>query len=128
MNHVEDDEQIVVADYLNLMGFCWWHTPNGGKRNAREATRMKRMGVKAGVSDVIIADPPLRVTDLVLCKVDKPVGFIGELKRPDRKNNLTKDQQGFLNAMFDRGWAVGVYYGANDMIDAIQSLYDRRWP
>lgn len=32
----------------------WWHTPNGGKRNAREAARLKRMGVKAGVPDIVI--------------------------------------------------------------------------
>lgn len=33
-----------VSDYLI-------HIPNGGKRNAREAARLKRMGVRAGVPD-----------------------------------------------------------------------------
>jgi len=36
-----------VADYLFAI-------PNGGKRDAREAARMKLQGVKAGVSDVLL--------------------------------------------------------------------------
>ena len=31
--------------------------PNGGYRNAREAARLKRMGVRAGVSDYFLAVP-----------------------------------------------------------------------
>jgi len=34
-----------VADYLHAI-------PNGGRRNAREAARLKRAGVLAGVSDI----------------------------------------------------------------------------
>ena len=56
--HPEDDLQMQVADYLNLLPsigyYGWFHVPNGGKRNPREAARFKRMGVKAGVPDIII--------------------------------------------------------------------------
>lgn len=38
----------MVADYLAAI-------PNGGKRNAREAALMKAEGVKAGVSDLVLA-------------------------------------------------------------------------
>lgn len=36
------------------ISFYLCHVPNGGKRNAREAGRMKRMGVKAGYPDYIL--------------------------------------------------------------------------
>lgn len=55
-NHPEDEIQCTVADHLRSrahVGVVWWHTPNGGKRNIREAARLKRMGVRAGVSDII---------------------------------------------------------------------------
>ncbi len=37
-----------------LPGIEWWHTPNGGNRDAREGKRLKQMGTKAGVHDVFI--------------------------------------------------------------------------
>lgn len=40
--------------YPNIV---WFHVPNGGSRNIREAVRFKREGVKAGVSDIIILKP-----------------------------------------------------------------------
>lgn len=56
-SHAEDDLQMAVAQLLDLVikpPSRWWHTPNGGRRDAREAARLKRMGVKAGVPDVRI--------------------------------------------------------------------------
>lgn len=40
----------VLRNYL-------YHIPNGGKRNAREAARFKRMGVRAGVHDYHLPVP-----------------------------------------------------------------------
>jgi len=40
--------------HSNLVFF---HPPNGGSRNIREAVRFKREGVKAGVADIIILRP-----------------------------------------------------------------------
>lgn len=56
MRHLEDSLQITIADHLRLYhpDVLWWHTPNGGKRNAREGARLKRMGVLAGVPDIIL--------------------------------------------------------------------------
>ncbi len=57
--HYEDDLSIAVADFLRLSAFdvMWWHSPNGGKRNAREGARLKRMGVLVGVPDYIFILP-----------------------------------------------------------------------
>jgi hypothetical protein len=59
MNHHEDDLQVAVVRYLRLLlkGSLVASVPNGGKRNAREAARLKRMGVTAGVADVMILAP-----------------------------------------------------------------------
>jgi len=35
----------------------FFHVPNGGKRNVREAVRFKREGVISGVADIIILRP-----------------------------------------------------------------------
>jgi len=64
MKHPEDDIQKAVADHLRKRGapgLVWWHTPNGsklgGKRNKKgfpiQAARLKRFGVRAGVSDIV---------------------------------------------------------------------------
>lgn len=68
-NHFEDSLSIAVAEFLRTAKpeCMWWHSPNGGRRNAREAARLKRMGVLAGVPDYIFILP------------DNNVGFI-ELK------------------------------------------------
>jgi len=60
MKHLEDTEaealwqwaqtQPIPRDYL-------LHIPNGGKRNVREAARLKKQGVRAGVSDYLLAYP-----------------------------------------------------------------------
>lgn len=60
MNHPESDEQIALFEWAKLMQnqhpeLSLLHAiGNGGKRNIREAARMKREGVKAGVSDIML--------------------------------------------------------------------------
>lgn len=43
-------ETFFLSDYLHA-------NPNGGKRDPREAARLKREGVKAGVSDLFVSIP-----------------------------------------------------------------------
>ncbi len=45
------------AQKYDTIGPFIWHTPNGGKRNPREAQKLKRMGTKAGVWDLFLAIP-----------------------------------------------------------------------
>lgn len=54
--HLEDDLQTQVAQYLRLQypQLLWFAVPNGGKRNAREASRLKAMGLRAGVADILM--------------------------------------------------------------------------
>ena len=52
----EDSLQIAVIDYLRYQfpHVLAFHCPNGGSRNAIEGAKLKRMGVLAGVSDILI--------------------------------------------------------------------------
>jgi VRR-NUC domain len=55
--HLEDDLQSSVVEYLRwaLPGNAtFWAVPNGGKRHRREAARMVRLGVRAGVPDLTV--------------------------------------------------------------------------
>lgn len=38
-------------------GVVYWHTPNGGTRNAIEGARLKATGVKAGIHDLLFLRP-----------------------------------------------------------------------
>lgn len=63
--HPEDDIQKAVVSHLQargVPGLVFWHTPNssklGGKRTKDgvplEAIRLKKMGFRAGVSDLVL--------------------------------------------------------------------------
>jgi len=55
--HEEDDLQASVCEYLKWAlpdDGTFYAVPNGGKRHAREAARMVRLGVRAGVPDLAI--------------------------------------------------------------------------
>lgn len=49
--------QCTVIQHLQVRGvpgLLYWHTPNGGYRSKTEAAMFKAMGVKAGVSDILL--------------------------------------------------------------------------
>jgi hypothetical protein len=54
----EDDLQRTVCQYLDILmqqgRILYFAVPNGGKRSIVEAARMKRMGTKPGVPDLIL--------------------------------------------------------------------------
>lgn len=64
MKHEEDNLQMACVRWFNLqfpgIAKLLHHSPNGGRRNAREAARFKAMGTRAGFPDLILllARPP----------------------------------------------------------------------
>lgn len=112
----EQAEHLIVAQWLDMHGILWAHCPNGGSRHPGEARRLKAMGVKRGVPDVLIFDPP-------------PNGIAHgaalEIKRSGdggRKGVLTPEQREWLDALKERGWAATVSHGAKDAIGWLQRL------
>jgi hypothetical protein len=56
--HPEDDLQKACVKWLgymeNLGKLRFFHVPNGGRRGIKEAVRFKKLGVRAGVPDLVI--------------------------------------------------------------------------
>lgn len=75
MKHNEDDLQALVMQWLDLVlppeAFAW-HVPNGGKRSKITATRLKRLGVRAGIPDVHILHRGRLITIELKDKGKKP--------------------------------------------------------
>ena len=59
MRHPESDLQIAAVRWFRYQypKAILFAIPNGGKRNAREAARMKAEGTTPGVPDLFIAEP-----------------------------------------------------------------------
>ena len=59
----EDAEQEKVVCWAKLMSNAYpdlellYHVPNGGSRNKAEVSKLKRMGVRAGVPDLVLPVP-----------------------------------------------------------------------
>lgn len=73
-NYIEDGIQRACAGYLEAQesyrkDFIWWHTPNGMWSNAIQGAKMKRMGMRAGVPDLIICFG--NITGFVELKAEK---------------------------------------------------------
>lgn len=107
----EDDFQIAVARLLDASGLDWFHVPNGGKRNAREGAKFKRMGVKSGISDCIIITPTL-LGHVGLC-IELKVG----------KNTMTDNQYQWKDKFLVCGWAYFLAYGIEEVENILKKYY-----
>lgn len=110
----EDQEQTNLATYLDWRGLQWCHVPNGGSRNVIEATKLKRMGVKKGVPDILIFDQ---------CIHDglHYTGVAIELKRQNG-GRVTQEQNYWHAALDARGWLVRVCKGADQAREFLAGL------
>ena len=107
--HLEDDLQTNCIQWFRLQypNRIILAIPNGGRRNIREAARLKRMGVLAGVFDLFIPEPNTRF-----------VGLWIELKI--RPNKLTKEQTGFCDNMKQRGYQTRVCWSFEDFRESVK--------
>ena len=113
INPSEEQEQIALAQWLDIHKINFFHPPNGGHRNVVVAAKLKAQGVKPGVPDVMIVDPPPNYPN--------NVGTAIELKR--RKGGTVSDKQTqWLTILQERGWAVAVCKGATEAIEFLESL------
>ncbi len=108
MKHEEDDNQKALFDWAaHISALRWMYAiPNGGKRNIREATRLKQQGLKAGVWDI----------HLPVVTMEYP-GLYIEMKAG--KNKLTELQSEFGQHLNQQGYAHHVCYSWIDAKDII---------
>ncbi|MDE6941399.1 MAG: VRR-NUC domain-containing protein [Lachnospiraceae bacterium] len=113
MKRGEDTEQIRVMDWAagaecRYPELRWLHhIPNGGARRGSEAGRLKRMGVKRGISDIHLPYPHGRYHALYV-----------EMKYG--RNVTTQEQREFLCDMMDADNFVAVCHDAQSAIDLIE--------
>jgi len=72
------------ASMLSLMAgpdVIWFHVPNGERRNIQTAVRLKRMGVKPGVSDYIIFVPSEGRLDVHFVELKTGAGRLSDNQR-----------------------------------------------
>ena len=122
--HIEDSHQTLIMQYCNYTNIPAQHglkakisdyifsIGNGGKRNAREAKRMKAQGVKAGVPDMFLHIP-----------VKDYAGLFIELKRPQigkiRKGTVSDKQKMYIEKLKKAHYKVCVCYGYHDAQNVI---------
>ena len=108
-NHREDDEQKAFMQFCAHNKELKWlfAVPNGGKRNVREAARLKAQGLKAGVHDLML--PKAR-------GIYK--GMFLEMKYG--KNKLTDKQKEFAIDISAEGYCMLTCYSAGEAIEAVK--------
>lgn len=98
MKYIESNEQQMLIKWVNLHYIKHLDLPlgpylisfaNGGKRDIREAARLKKEGVKAGVPDLFLALPS-----------NKYHGLFIEMKSPSGR--LTENQKKYFALLTDQ--------------------------
>lgn len=112
LNTPEEDLQIECFKAVALLELQhpilkWMvHVPNGGKRTKAQAGRLKAMGVKGGVLDVLL---PRRYRGWP--------GLAIEMKSD--KGRLTDDQKAWLEAFTEDGYVTGVARTLDEFLDLV---------
>jgi len=106
----EDDFQKAVARYLNMKGIFWFHCPNGGFRNVAEAAKLKSMGVKPGIPDILILEQRKGYH-----------GFAIELKVA--KNKRSDYQMEMQKIFLSNNWKVLTSYSLDEVIFEIDNYF-----
>lgn len=112
----ETKEQITLAGLLDQIKYngrklYWAAIPNGGKRDKRAAAILKKMGVKPGLSDILIFDSP---PNYPLMK-----GAALELKKL-KGGKVSPEQIEWLYYFNSNSWVAGVAEGLNEALSLLQ--------
>ena len=132
----ETDFQKTLARFLDQYGVVWCHVANerqtsikqsrGGRYYSPEGNKLKSMGVKKGVPDVMIFEhwedeDTLDVIDGYANTV--PINGFGiaiELKVQKRKPS--GEQKLWLAALKERGWLTAVCYSLDEVREVVSVL------
>ncbi len=116
---LEHKEQKTVVFFLRAAGILFAAIPNGARTSIGTARKLKMEGLQAGAPDLLIFDPP---------PDRKFVGVAIEMKRGDRKGRVSKEQDQWLTALFNRGWYTAVCHGAPEALTLLAKLGYNRMP
>lgn len=109
MKHEEDENQRALIKWATLATpripqlALLFAVPNGGRRDAREAARLKGTGVKAGVPDLML---PVQIPLLSQRESRGYAGLAIEMK--SAKGRLTPEQTRWHDMLRGAGWQVNI--------------------
>ena len=108
MRHIEDNiqESIINASRLYYPKSLLFAVPNGGKRNPREAVRLKKQGVTPGISDLIL--------------IHKGSVYFIEVKTEHGKQSLLQSQ--FQKFVEKEGLKYFIVTSAAEFLELIERL------
>ena len=124
MKHIEDKHQEACFKWFHLNRKKYpglgsklvFHPANGGKRNEREGARLKRQGVKSGVSDIVFLIPK-----------GKYHGMVIELKPPKAyASQVSKSQKEFLVEANEQGFLGVVCYGFDEVKEVVENYWSEK--
>jgi hypothetical protein len=107
----ERQEQLRVVKWLNENGIAFYHVPNGGKREIREAVMFHQMGVIAGVPDLCI-----------LGAMDGYHGLYIEIKRQNG-GKLSAAQIRWGKILTEKGYLWKEGKGADECIKIVRDYF-----
>lgn len=114
--HYEENEQITLMQQINIcfpkISDILIHIPNGGSRKGGviEGARFKRLGVKAGVSDLF----------LPLARHNKHGLWIEFKAAKPHHSPVSKKQQEWIDKMLENGYAAYVCYGVDEALNVLK--------
>lgn len=114
----EHKEQVAIFEWATLnMGTYpqlknMFAIPNGGQREHRTGTMLKREGVRAGVPDLCLMYP-----------CNGYHGLFIELKRRDG-GKVSTAQQEWINRLNQAGYLAKVAYGSKEAVKIIKDYLD----
>jgi hypothetical protein len=106
------DRQAATEPALELL----FHVPNGGSRHGAEAKKLRQMGVRQGISDLLL---PYAMPD---ANGGASWGLALELKSPSGR--LRDKQKWWLRRLLEQGWAIGVAWSFAEAHHIIQRYLD----
>lgn len=105
--------QCAIASVLDKLGVLWLHVPNEGKRDRIQGARLRAMGLKSGVPDILILEPAPNKPDVR--------GVAIELKRR-KGGRLSENQTKWLESLRRRGFHAVVCKGYHAAIKELEEL------
>lgn len=108
----EQQEQFKAVAWLRKNNVLFYHVPNGGHRDFLEGVKFKRLGVSAGVPDLVV--PVARKGHH---------GLYIELKRQSG-GSVSDRQRWWLARLAEEGYDCYVAKGADDLILYVKNYLD----
>lgn len=111
----EHYEQRKVVEKLEAAGIAFFAVPNGGRRDIKEAAKLKREGVRRGVPDLVILRAPPAFP--------KWTGVALEMKRASGTfTDVSEDQRVWLSRFQMARRIPVVGYGWRDAVEKLKAL------